>query len=137
MSKSSTTSAPEPSQLPSKGPWAKGPPANTPTAPSSRSRFPAPRCVQTINIQVGRSGRNAVRTSLSDGSLVESRTRPYSETTPSSLADQQNFEPVAPIELSANRWTPASLTKKGQPVETETPEVVDRKGILLSYIPGC
>ncbi|TBU40170.1 hypothetical protein BD309DRAFT_1003254 [Dichomitus squalens] len=45
----------------------------------------------------------------------------------SSLAGQQNLEPVAPLELSANRWTPASLTKKGQPVEAETPEVVDRK----------
>ena len=45
----------------------------------------------------------------------------------SSLAGQQNLEPVAPLELSANRWTPASLTKKGQPAETESPEVVDRK----------
>ncbi|TBU30206.1 hypothetical protein BD311DRAFT_754942 [Dichomitus squalens] len=54
----------------------------------------------------------------------------------SSLAGQQNLEPIAPIELSANRWTPASLTKKGQPVGAETPEVVDSRkgGILLSYV---
>ena len=32
----------------------------------------------------------------------------------SSLAGQQNLEPVAPLELSANRRTPATLTKKGQ-----------------------
>ena len=45
----------------------------------------------------------------------------------SSLTSQQNLEPVAPLELSANRWTPASLTTKGLPAETESPEVVDRK----------
>ncbi|KAM5542985.1 hypothetical protein V8D89_003369 [Ganoderma adspersum] len=45
----------------------------------------------------------------------------------SSLAGAQMLEPVAPLEVSANRWTPASLTRKGQPVDSESPEVVDKK----------
>ncbi|KAL7277802.1 hypothetical protein ACG7TL_008746 [Trametes sanguinea] len=45
----------------------------------------------------------------------------------SSLANAMSLEPVAPLEVSANRWTPASLVKKGQPVEQDSPEVVDRK----------
>ncbi|KAI0653525.1 hypothetical protein C8Q70DRAFT_1110231 [Cubamyces menziesii] len=45
----------------------------------------------------------------------------------SSLANSMSLEPVAPLEVSANRWTPASLVKKGQPVEQDSPEVVDRK----------
>ena len=44
----------------------------------------------------------------------------------SSLADQ-NARYVVPFELSENRWSPANVTKKGQPAETELPEVVDRK----------
>ncbi|RPD57735.1 hypothetical protein L227DRAFT_551661 [Lentinus tigrinus ALCF2SS1-6] len=44
-----------------------------------------------------------------------------------SMLPPVNLEPVAPLEVSANRWTPASLTKKGQPTEQESPEVVDRK----------
>ena len=42
MSKSSTVSTPKPSsQLPSKSAWAKGPPSNTSTAPSTRPQSPA------------------------------------------------------------------------------------------------
>ncbi|TFY58487.1 hypothetical protein EVJ58_g6384 [Rhodofomes roseus] len=43
-----------------------------------------------------------------------------------SQAGMMSLEPVAPLEQSANRWTPASLTKKPQ-VVTDSPEVVDRK----------
>ncbi|CDO68855.1 hypothetical protein BN946_scf185035.g8 [Trametes cinnabarina] len=45
----------------------------------------------------------------------------------SQYGNTMSLEPVAPLEMSANRWTPASLVKKGQPVEQDTPEVVDRK----------
>ena len=45
----------------------------------------------------------------------------------SSLAGAEILEPVAPLEVSANRWTPTSLTKKGQRVDSESPEVVDKK----------
>ncbi|KAH9855961.1 hypothetical protein C2E23DRAFT_901267 [Lenzites betulinus] len=45
----------------------------------------------------------------------------------SSLANAMSLEPVAPLEVSANRWTPASLVKKGPVVEQDSPEVVDRK----------
>ncbi|KAG1746344.1 hypothetical protein EDB19DRAFT_1873438 [Suillus lakei] len=36
------------------------------------------------------------------------------------------FEPVAPLELLANRWVPVSTTRKVQP-EVDSPELVDRK----------
>ncbi|KAG2043919.1 hypothetical protein BDR03DRAFT_977623 [Suillus americanus] len=36
------------------------------------------------------------------------------------------FEPVVPLELSANRWVPASTTRKVQP-DVDSPELVDRK----------
>ncbi|OCH90607.1 hypothetical protein OBBRIDRAFT_776738 [Obba rivulosa] len=36
------------------------------------------------------------------------------------------LEPVAPLELSANRWQPSSLGKK-QAISEDTPEIVDRK----------
>ncbi|PSR80080.1 hypothetical protein PHLCEN_2v6810 [Hermanssonia centrifuga] len=38
-----------------------------------------------------------------------------------------SLEPVAPLELSVNRWTPGSLSKKPQAVNEDSPEVVDRK----------
>ncbi|THG94608.1 hypothetical protein EW026_g6893 [Hermanssonia centrifuga] len=38
-----------------------------------------------------------------------------------------SLEPVAPLELSVNRWTPGSLSKKSQAVNEDRPEVVDRK----------
>ncbi|KAI0359607.1 hypothetical protein OH77DRAFT_1472942 [Trametes cingulata] len=44
----------------------------------------------------------------------------------SSLANSMSLEPVAPLEVSANRWTPASIVKKAQP-DQDSPEVVDRK----------
>ncbi|KAI0943850.1 hypothetical protein AcV7_001829 [Taiwanofungus camphoratus] len=37
------------------------------------------------------------------------------------------LEPVAPLEVSANRWQLNSLGKKPQQVDTDVPEVVDRK----------
>ncbi|KAG1868442.1 armadillo-type protein [Suillus subluteus] len=36
------------------------------------------------------------------------------------------FEPVVPLELSANRWVPTSTTCKAQP-DVDSPELVDRK----------
>ncbi|CAL1711468.1 unnamed protein product [Somion occarium] len=39
----------------------------------------------------------------------------------------QPLEPVAPLEASANRWTPASIIKKPQAVDENSPEVVERK----------
>ena len=36
------------------------------------------------------------------------------------------LEPVAPLEVSANRWTPGSLSRKPQ-VEEDSPEIVERK----------
>ncbi|KAI0079837.1 hypothetical protein K474DRAFT_1658664 [Panus rudis PR-1116 ss-1] len=39
----------------------------------------------------------------------------------------QGLEPVAPLELSANRWTPMSIAKKAQPMDDTSPEVVERK----------
>ncbi|KAG1846582.1 armadillo-type protein [Suillus subalutaceus] len=36
------------------------------------------------------------------------------------------FEPVAPLELSANRWVPTSTARKVQP-DVDSPELVDRK----------
>lgn len=42
-------------------------------------------------------------------------------------ANAQQFEPVAPLEQSANRWQPAVGGKKAAPVDEHTPEVVDRK----------
>ncbi|KAG1802921.1 uncharacterized protein HD556DRAFT_1263252 [Suillus plorans] len=36
------------------------------------------------------------------------------------------FEPVAPLELSANRWVPNSTARKGQS-DVDSPELVDRK----------
>ncbi|EJD08038.1 uncharacterized protein FOMMEDRAFT_101459 [Fomitiporia mediterranea MF3/22] len=39
-----------------------------------------------------------------------------------------SFEPVAPLEQSANRWVAASTTgKRGAPVDQDSPEVVDKK----------
>ncbi|KAI0767077.1 hypothetical protein C8Q74DRAFT_1354942 [Fomes fomentarius] len=46
---------------------------------------------------------------------------------PSSNLGPGMLEPVAPLELSANRWTPASLTRKGVQEQQDSPEVVDRK----------
>ncbi|KAI0691915.1 hypothetical protein BC835DRAFT_1528459 [Cytidiella melzeri] len=37
------------------------------------------------------------------------------------------LEPVAPLEMSANRWTPASVGKKPTPVSEDSPEIVERK----------
>jgi len=37
-----------------------------------------------------------------------------------------SFEPVAPLELSANRWVPTSAVRKVQP-DADSPEMVDRK----------
>ncbi|KAI0343671.1 hypothetical protein BDW22DRAFT_1373702 [Trametopsis cervina] len=37
------------------------------------------------------------------------------------------LEPVAPLEVSANRWTPNSISKKPVAVNEESPEVVERK----------
>ncbi|KAI0090705.1 hypothetical protein BDY19DRAFT_729528 [Irpex rosettiformis] len=37
------------------------------------------------------------------------------------------LEPVAPLEVSANRWTPNSLVKKPVAVSEDSPEVVERK----------
>ncbi|EIW54449.1 uncharacterized protein TRAVEDRAFT_173662 [Trametes versicolor FP-101664 SS1] len=45
----------------------------------------------------------------------------------SSLANSMSLEPVAPLEVSANRWTPGSLVKKGPVADQDSPEVVDRK----------
>lgn len=42
-------------------------------------------------------------------------------------AGGMSLEPVAPLELSANRWTPMSISKKAPAVDTDSPEVVDRK----------
>ena len=36
------------------------------------------------------------------------------------------FEPVVPLEMSANRWVPTSAVRKVQP-DIDTPEIVDRK----------
>jgi translation initiation factor 4G len=55
--------------------------------------------------------------------------------TPLSGQAQLPLEPVAPLEMSANRWTPASIAapgagfarRPGQPVDENSPEVVDRK----------
>lgn len=38
-----------------------------------------------------------------------------------------HLEPVAPLELSANRCTPASISRNAQPLGADTPEIVDRK----------
>lgn len=47
----------------------------------------------------------------------------------SSYAAQGAFglEPVAPLELSANRWQPNSIAKKPVVLDPESPEIVDRK----------
>lgn len=37
------------------------------------------------------------------------------------------LEPVAPLEVSANRWTPASIGKKPAAVNEDSPEIVERK----------
>ena len=37
------------------------------------------------------------------------------------------FEPVAPLEMSANRWVAASTVRKPVATDTESPELVDRK----------
>jgi hypothetical protein len=37
------------------------------------------------------------------------------------------LEPVAPLELSANRWTAGSTSRKSQPIDPDVPELVDRK----------
>jgi translation initiation factor 4G len=37
------------------------------------------------------------------------------------------LEPVAPLEMSANRWTAGSTARKGQQVDPDSPELVDRK----------
>jgi len=37
------------------------------------------------------------------------------------------LEPVAPLEMSANRWTPQSVSKKPVAVSEDSPEVVERK----------
>lgn len=45
----------------------------------------------------------------------------------SSSQMMMSLEPVAPLEVSANRWTPGSLAKKPVPVNEDSPEVVERK----------
>lgn len=37
------------------------------------------------------------------------------------------LEPVAPLEMSANRWTAGSTSRKPLPVDPDSPELVDRK----------
>lgn len=44
-----------------------------------------------------------------------------------SLPAMTPIEHIAPLEMSANRWTPASVSKKPQPVNEDSPEVVERK----------
>lgn len=38
-----------------------------------------------------------------------------------------NFEPIVPLEVSANRWVPAGNTRKPQVPDPNSPELVDRK----------
>ena len=42
-------------------------------------------------------------------------------------ANALSLEPVAPLEVSANRWQPASVGKKPVQTDEHTPEIVDRK----------
>ncbi|KAG2104022.1 armadillo-type protein [Suillus discolor] len=64
------------------------------------------------------SGRTHSRRVMTRGSANQS---PMSQ-----LGRGSGVEPVAPLELSANRWVPASTARKGQS-DVDSPELVDRK----------
>ncbi|KIP11352.1 hypothetical protein PHLGIDRAFT_114747 [Phlebiopsis gigantea 11061_1 CR5-6] len=42
-------------------------------------------------------------------------------------AMQGMLEPVAPLEVSANRWQPNSITRKAAPADEDSPTIVERK----------
>jgi translation initiation factor 4G len=86
----------------------------------------APTMVPTIS-QGGTSGRDRVRSKR--GANDSNRGSVVSNPGPSSLISNMGppMEPVAPIEVSANRWVAGSTRRDGSGLDGDSPEVVERK----------
>ena len=95
--------------------------------------FGRPSPMVRSSSQGGAGHSNSGRTRSQRGNKRGEKDRTGGPSGPGGSYGQQSalaavsLEPVAPLEVSANRWTPASITKKGQVNEQESPEVVDRK----------
>ncbi|KAI0311488.1 hypothetical protein OF83DRAFT_1271296 [Amylostereum chailletii] len=76
----------------------------------------------------GGSSKDRQRTRSTRGTTRDNSNRAsvagHPSQTPSNMGPP--LEHIAPLEQSANRWVPIS-SKRSQPVETDSPEIVDRK----------
>ncbi|KAI0696675.1 hypothetical protein C8T65DRAFT_583280 [Cerioporus squamosus] len=94
--------------------------------------FGRPSPMVRSSSQGGPGHSNSGRTRSQRGNKRGEKDRAGGPSGPGSSFGQQSslatsLEPVAPLEVSANRWTPASIAKKPQAVDQDSPEVVDRK----------
>ncbi|KAI5118354.1 hypothetical protein M0805_006755 [Coniferiporia weirii] len=88
-----------------------------------------------IDRSFGQSGSDEVallpiakqRTRAKRGKAQDEPYRISSLSSQFNAADSDLLEPVAPLEYSANRWIAYSMTERGTPVDTDSPEVVERK----------
>ncbi|KZV69987.1 hypothetical protein PENSPDRAFT_685877 [Peniophora sp. CONT] len=74
--------------------------------------------------QGGPGGGDRRRTRSSRGHARDNNRQSTIQQPPANM--QPPLEPVAPLEATANRWTPASM-KRGATVDQDSPELVDRK----------
>ena len=85
-----------------------------------------PAMVRTIS-QGGTAGRDRIRSKR--GANDSNRASVMSNAGPSSLISNMGppMDPVAPLEVSANRWVAGSTRRGGSGLDSESPEVVERK----------
>ncbi|CCM03917.1 uncharacterized protein FIBRA_06068 [Fibroporia radiculosa] len=137
---------------PGSNPFQMGQFATPTTKMSSEERFAISSSSRSTSMSGGTAGipfnraQPLTRTSSQGGPMANKRTRSkrgvdradankaYAgpsgssfDTSAASQAGMAPFEPVAPLEISANRWQPTSLGKRPQQADTDSPEIVDRK----------
>jgi translation initiation factor 4G len=85
-----------------------------------------PVMVRTIS-QGGTAGRDRIRSKR--GANDSNRANVMSNAGPSSLISSMGppMDPIAPLEVSANRWVAGSTRRGGSGLDNESPEVVERK----------
>ncbi|KAL5512629.1 hypothetical protein ACEPAG_3282 [Sanghuangporus baumii] len=74
----------------------------------------------------GAMGSKRTRSKRGDATRNESN-RINAAVTQFNMNNGAPFEPVAPLEHSANRWVPGSTSRRGAQVDHDSPEVVDKK----------
>ena len=84
-----------------------------------------PTMVRTIS----QSGTGRDRTRSKRGANESSRASVTSNAGPAMPISTMGppMEPIAPLELSANRWVATSTRRSGSGIDSESPEIVDRK----------